>query len=948
MAAFLSPGVFPREIDLSVIPSSAGPLRPAFIGAAKKGPMNEVVFITSAQQYVDTFGEPFPESYLGYAVIAFFEEGNQCYVMRVGVECEDGQDPILADICVDTSGSRGAGWGRIPVFTGIDYGRINLRAVSTTKPLTFHDSAVADTSYHDATVSSTDGATTAAISTTGTYTGAIDDTFTMIITSAPTVSDAAKIDGAGFQVIRNSDGEVIASGLLVDDNADGVSNYVSLGNGLSVRVTVTAGVLDENDTFTFSVRPANRKFTISVNGATGVEYTMPATSYTTAAAFVTAFNALLSSEHYLLVEYTLADGSTIPQLRTTVAGSRIQLMGSEAFALEVGSQLYAWDIPRSYLLGLDSGTFDITAQNNRVKINVISDSETNTVEFTVPVGNDQTVASVAGVIDAAGIVSGVNYWDSFALTVPGGATHVVIVVADDYELSTLQVLANYSNLKTLHFAETLNIPYPYKRSYRGFSDNRLVLPDSGAITSATPLSCETDPSGDDCALDTAYFASIVGWFVAPSAGTWVDGYTVTMEVFTEGLGNISGRYKLTIRDAATSVLDVIQDVTFDKTLDRYVGNVLNPGTKYGGVNGNAYLNWDERPAFLDNDPNTADYTVRYPSQFSAKTFNGQANGIPTDPAFSSSLDSAVIGNPATSTGLYAFQNPEAYDINLLAVPGFSTGAVIGTGLQVCEARGDVLYIVDPPFGLRPQQVVDWHNGMLVSDLNAAINSSYGALYWSWLQINDQFGGNKIWIPPSGHVTAVFSRTARDTEQWFSPAGLRRGRLLTALDVEYSPSRGEQDLLYGSGNAVNPVIKFPQDGITVWGQRTLQRTDSALNRISVRMLLIYIKKNLTRTLRTFIHEPNDRILWRQVEATINPFLADIQSRRGLQAYSVVVNESNNTPERGDRGELWVSIFLKPERTVEFIALNLVTLRTGASFSAEEVLAAGGIVTAATAT
>jgi phage tail sheath protein FI len=171
-------------------------------------------------------------------------------------------------------------------------------------------------------------------------------------------------------------------------------------------------------------------------------------------------------------------------------------------------------------------------------------------------------------------------------------------------------------------------------------------------------------------------------------------------------------------------------------------------------------------------------------------------------------------------------------------------------------------------------------------------------------------------------------------------------VLTALDVEYSATQGERDLLYGSGNAVNPIVKFPQDGITIWGQRTLQRNSSALDRVNVRMLMLYIKKNLVRLLRTFIFEPNDKALWRQVTSTISPFLSDIQSRRGLVAYNIVADGTNNTPERVDRNELWVSVFLKPTRAVEFIALNLVVLRTGASFSAEEVLAAGGVVAAAT--
>ena len=109
------------------------------------------------------------------------------------------------------------------------------------------------------------------------------------------------------------------------------------------------------------------------------------------------------------------------------------------------------------------------------------------------------------------------------------------------------------------------------------------------------------------------------------------------------------------------------------------------------------------------------------------------------------------------------------------------------------------------------------------------------------------------------VSGVYSFNDKVAHPWFAPAGLQRGHLLTALDVEYSPTQGERDLLYGSGNAVNPIVKFPQDGITVWGQRTLQRTSSALDRVNVRMLLIHLKKNLVRSLRNFVFEPSIKTL-----------------------------------------------------------------------------------------
>jgi phage tail sheath protein FI len=934
MAVFLSPGVFPREIDLSTLPAGVGPLRPGFIGTAKKGPMNTPVLITNAANYVDTFGDPFPESYLG---------------MRVGIECELGQPAALEEICVDTSGARGSGWGRVPIFTGIDFGRISLRQVGNgtgdnPEPLVFHDASIDNIDYNDVDSSATFGDTTATLEVLGGYTGAVDDSFVMVITSPPDVSSAAPVDGAEYEIVRNSDGEIVATGTLSDGNDDGTSLWIPVGDaGFSVRVVVSAGVLDTNDTFTWTVQPNNRDFSVAVDGGPDNVYTMPIATYTDAASFVAAANALLVGEDYIFIEFTLDDGTTIPQLRTDISGERIQIMTTQGWALEVGSQQYAWDIPRSFLLGLDPGPYTTTTQNNRVKIEVIGNLATQTVEFSIPSGTNLPTSAYAPVVDAAGIVSGDVLWDSFELSVPGGATHLVIQTTDDHKFDTLKMLTNFSNLKTLRFAEEFNFPFPYSRSYRGYDDNRTTLPDPGASNPATPLSCETNPLSAQCATDTAYFQNIVGWLVAPSPGTWVDDYTVNLNLFTEGPNDAAGRYSLSVIGSQGEVLETVSDISFDKREDRYIGNVVNAGSRFGGTRGNLYVNWEERPAFLENDVfDAANFVVRLPSQFNGRLYLGAANGIPNDPAYSSELDAAVIGSPALSTGLYAFQNPESIDISLLATPGFSTGAVIGTALQVAESRGDVLYIVDPPFGLRPQQTVDWHNGMLLSDLNTAINSSYGALYWGWLRIFDQFSREEIWVPPSGHVSAVFSRTARDAEQWFAPAGLRRGRILSALDVEYSPTQGERDLLYGSGNAVNPLVRFPNEGIVVWGQRTLQRQDTALDRVNVRMLLSTLKKNLTQSLRQFIFEPNDRILWRQVEATLDPFLADIQSRRGMNAYRIVVDETNNTPDRIDRNELWVSVFVQPTRTVEFVVLNLVVLRTGASFSAEEVLAAGGIV------
>lgn len=942
MAIFLSPGVYPREIDLSLTPQSQGPLRPVFIGTSQKGPMNTPTFIDGAQAALDTFGEPFSDSYLMYAVLSYLEEGGSCYIIRVGVEYIEGQDDALDDICIDTSGTKIKGWGRIPVFTGIDFGKINLRAVSTEAPCTFHNASVSSVTFNDASLSATDGATDATLDFTGTdlssdYTGCIDDSFVMLITGNPSVGET--MDGATYVVIRNSDGTYVSEGTLVD--TAGNSQVIDIGSGLAFKLTLVDGNLAKNDTFSFEAYPNNRLFTVEIDGVASASLMMPAATYSTNATLVAAIDALLGAEDFQCVEYTDEDDVTVPRLITTVAGQRIQVTGTCAWADEVGIDQYEYDIPRGFLIGTAAGPYNITTSNNRLKMKVIGDT-TKEIEFNIPTGSGQDADDLASVINVAGNVAGEQYFISYALTVPGGLEHVVIEASPDHQLDIVQMMANYTNIKTLKFSEALAFLPPYKAGYRGYSDTRLELPEGSSTDPAIPQSCEDDPLSSQCALDSAYYANIVGYFVATSPGTWIDSNTLTLDMFTEGFGSVSGRYKLTIKDANGAVIDGVQDFTFDPSDDRFIANLINPGSSLGGQNGNDYVNWESRPSYLANDPDSSDFEARNPSLMSNKAFDGTANGIPTDPSYSNELDAAVIGNASDNSGLYGVQNAETIDINMIVTPGFTTGAVIGNALQICENRGDAIYLVDPPFGLRPQQVVDWHNGMLVSDLASAINSSYGALYHSWLKIFDQFNREEIWVPPSGHVASVFSRTARVAEQWSAPAGLRRGRILTALDIEYSPSVEERNLLYGSGNAVNPIVKFPQEGIVVYGQRTLQRADTALDRVSTRMLLTHMKKNLISLLRNFIFEPNDAITWSQAQNAIEPFMADLQARRGVESYQIIIDSRNNTPARRDRHELWVSILFKPVGVIEFVALNLTVLQSAQSFQADEVLAAAGIV------
>lgn len=291
-----------------------------------------------------------------------------------------------------------------------------------------------------------------------------------------------------------------------------------------------------------------------------------------------------------------------------------------------------------------------------------------------------------------------------------------------------------------------------------------------------------------------------------------------------------------------------------------------------------------------------------------------------------------LGQP---TGLQLFASPGAVDINLLACPGWSDAAVVHELLSICESRADCMAIIDPPENLRPSEVVDWHNGQGTwNGQHAAFNSSYGALYWPWVKVYDAYNAQYLYTPPSGHVLAVYAYTDYNTESWFAPAGIQRGRVISGIDVAMGATPGEMDLLYGDGNAVNPIARFTKEGIVVWGQRTLQRAPTALDRVNVRRLLLYLRKVIATAARYLVFEPNDEKTWRLFGHLVVPYLNDVRQRRGLYDFRVKCDETTNTPAVIDRNELHAQIFLKPVKAAEFIQVDLVITSTGANF--DEVL------------
>lgn len=298
---------------------------------------------------------------------------------------------------------------------------------------------------------------------------------------------------------------------------------------------------------------------------------------------------------------------------------------------------------------------------------------------------------------------------------------------------------------------------------------------------------------------------------------------------------------------------------------------------------------------------------------------GGSNGISSSNATN---DTAIIGNPATNPkeGIYALDD-DSLNISVALVPGVYSQNVQNALITLAETTQNFLALVSPPEGIgTAQNAIDWSNGG--SDARTSpINSSYAAIYYPHIKVFSPFDGLDRFMDPAVYAARQMAYTDNVSDPWFAPAGFSRGRLTKPTDVEVKLNKGDRDALYSGGNVINAIAKFPQQGIVIFGQRTAQRTPSALDRVNVRRMMIQLRKLILASTQAFVFEPNDKITWNRIESVVNPLLDDIRLRRGITDFRVVCDETTNTPIRIDRNELWCKVIIKPTKTAEMIVFEL---------------------------
>ena len=278
-----------------------------------------------------------------------------------------------------------------------------------------------------------------------------------------------------------------------------------------------------------------------------------------------------------------------------------------------------------------------------------------------------------------------------------------------------------------------------------------------------------------------------------------------------------------------------------------------------------------------------------------------------------------------TTALSLLANKEEYSYKVITAPGLLNeyhASPLGILVTNTQNRGDAIAVVD---------LVRY--GATISETTTqagSFNSSYAATYWPWAQIFNPDTGKINWVPASTLIPGVYAANDASAEPWFAPAGINRGGLAQVIRPERKLQRSERDTLYEDN--VNPIATFPATGPAVFGQKTLQRKASALDRVNVRRLLIELKSFIGQVANNLVFEQNTAATRNSFLAQVNPYLESVQQRQGVYAFKVVMDDSNNTPDVIDRNQLVGQIFIQPTRTAEFIVLDFNVLPTGAEFPA----------------
>lgn len=404
---------------------------------------------------------------------------------------------------------------------------------------------------------------------------------------------------------------------------------------------------------------------------------------------------------------------------------------------------------------------------------------------------------------------------------------------------------------------------------------------------------------------------------------------------SDASGLITGT-KGTVLEAYPNVSKASDAKNEDGTSNYYV-DVINERSKY--------IWWANHPAAGDQEGTNLLVWGNATTPGSTNTFTTIQGGEGRDIPWLPDSRTLVAGNNGIVTsdsefqlGYDNFNNPEEIDISLVIGGPHSGGVSRHIIDNIAELRKDCVAFISPDQADVVNQTdfstitTNVKNFRLTTDGINSKSSSYGVMDSGWKYQYDKYNDVYRWVPLNPDVAGLCARTDNIRDPWWSPAGLNRGSIKNVTKLAWNPRKAQRDELYK--NNINPVVTLPGQGTVLFGDKTLQTKPSAFDRINVRRLFIVLEKAIATAAKFTLFEFNDEFTRSQFRNLVEPFLRDVQGRRGIFDFRVVCDETNNTPEVIDRNEFVGDIYIKPARSINFIQLNFVAVRTGVDF--EEIV------------
>ena len=546
--------------------------------------------------------------------------------------------------------------------------------------------------------------------------------------------------------------------------------------------------------------------------------------------------------------------------------------------------------------------------------------------------------------------------------VQAGAAIIGPTVKGPVEVPTL--VTSYTDF-TNKFGETLvssSGVYSYftsvaAQNYFKYGGNSLLVTRvvSGSYTSATSSLIETGSGGPTTGLSPFEFETLSKGVIMNNNGSEGTNNVISTgtddnlrwEITNSNSG--SGTFNVLIRrgnDASNKkiILESFNNVNLDPNSPRYIARVMGDyDTSYDSTNNQiaisgSYPNVSRyvriksvnyaTPNYFDGNGTAKDqYTGSIPINQSG-SFSGAAGDIKGGAKFNQDItanNTQGLEGANYDNMISLLSNTDQFQFNVLFAPGLTNDlhtTQISNIITNTISRGDNLFVMDlGSFGSSVAGVIAEAQ---------THDTSYAASYFPWVRVIEPITKRHMWVPPSTVIPGVYAYNDKVKAPWFAPAGINRGGLNTVIAAEYRLSQGQKDTLYEAN--VNPLATLPREGVVVFGQKTLQKEASALDRINVRRLLIEMKGYIRQIADTIVFEQNTIATRNSFVSRVTPYLEGIQQKQGLYAFKVVMDETNNGPDVIDRNQLIGQIYIQPTRTAEFVSLDFILLPTGAEFPA----------------